>query len=32
MGLDPIEDLGFKANRVKAKDLLAKLEEVGSES
>lgn len=32
MGLDPIEDLGFKLNRVKAKDLLAKLEEVGSES
>ena len=32
MGLDPIEDLGFKANRVKAKDLLAKVEEVGSPS
>ncbi len=32
MGLDPIEDLGFKLNRVKAKDLLAKLEEMGSES
>ena len=32
MGLDPIEDLGFKANRVKAKALLAKVEGVGSES
>jgi heterodisulfide reductase subunit B len=32
MGLDPIEELGFKANRVKAKALLAKVEGVGSES
>jgi len=32
MGLDPETELGFKLNRVKAKDLLAKLEGVGSES
>jgi heterodisulfide reductase subunit B len=31
MGLDP-EELGFRLNRVKAKNLLAKLEGVGSES
>jgi heterodisulfide reductase subunit B len=31
MGFEP-EELGFKQNRVKAKGLLAKLEEVGSES